>query len=216
MRGVEPIRVVERTATKTLGAWDVIATRIVTVRGKVQLTSVVLDIGRELAGEILGILSRTKARAPAMAGDVFGAADPALRARLEAPRFDPPLQPRDGTPAARYRFMRRVHSRDGQAYCVISIYLDERVFNLAPQRFRQELVIPVLLDLPEVRIAKATQRLTIGTAGLDAARVLDISNHAPVAQIRRVFCGPDGTVIYVGELVYRGDYIRWDVDLLER
>ena len=84
VRGGEPIRVVERTATKTLVAWDVIATRIVTVRGKVQLTSVVLDIGRELAGEILGILSRTKARAPAMAGDVFGAADPALRARLEA------------------------------------------------------------------------------------------------------------------------------------
>lgn len=84
VRGGEPTRVIERTATKTLVAWDVIAARIVTVRGKVQLTSVVLDIGRELAGEILGILNRTKARAPAMAGAVFGAMDPALRARLEA------------------------------------------------------------------------------------------------------------------------------------
>jgi hypothetical protein len=84
VRGGEPVRVIERTATRTLVSWDVIATRIVTVRGKVQLTSVVLDIGRELAGEILGLLCRTRDRAPAMAADLFGAADPALRARLEA------------------------------------------------------------------------------------------------------------------------------------
>lgn len=84
VRGGEPVRVIERTATKTLVAWDVIATRIVTVRGKVQLTSVVLDIGRELAGDMLGLLSRTRDRAPAMAAEVFGVADPALRARLEA------------------------------------------------------------------------------------------------------------------------------------
>ncbi|MGH8707735.1 MAG: hypothetical protein ACREVD_06715 [Burkholderiales bacterium] len=37
---------------------------------------------------------------------------------------------------------------------------------------------------------------------------------APVAEIRRVFCGPDGTVIYLGELAYRGDFIRLDIDLL--
>jgi hypothetical protein len=88
VRGGEPTHVIERTATKTLVAWDVIATRIVMVRGKAQLTSVVLDIGRELAEDILGILSRTRDRAPAMAADLFGAADPALRAGLEAEMAD--------------------------------------------------------------------------------------------------------------------------------
>ena len=44
--------------------------------------------------------------------------------------------------------MRRVHSRDGEPYCVISIYLDERVFRMAPARFRRETVVPVLLELP--------------------------------------------------------------------
>jgi GntR family transcriptional regulator len=29
-----------------------------------------------------------------------------------------------------------------------------------------------------------------------------------------VICSPDGTVIYLGELTYRGDYIRMDMDLL--
>jgi hypothetical protein len=84
VRGGEPVRVIERTATKTLVAWDVIAARIVTVRGKVQLTSAVLAVERGLAEEMLGIFGRTRSRATGMAADIFGAADPALRARLEA------------------------------------------------------------------------------------------------------------------------------------
>ena len=84
VRGGDPIRVTERTATKTLVAWDVIACRIVTVRGVVQMTAAVLSIDRDLAEEILGLLRRTQSRAPAMAARTFGAADPALRARLEA------------------------------------------------------------------------------------------------------------------------------------
>ena len=44
----------------------------------------------------------------------------------------PHLEPGDGKPAPRYHFLRRVHSRGDEAYCVISIYLDERVFRLDP------------------------------------------------------------------------------------
>lgn len=84
VRGGEPVRVTERTASKALVAWDVIGVRIVTVRGVTQLTSVVLDVGRELAEGILDVLTRTQARAPAMAVDLLGDADPALRARLES------------------------------------------------------------------------------------------------------------------------------------
>ncbi len=84
VRGGDPVRVSERTATKTLVAWDIVATRIVTVRGVVQMTGAVLPIGRELAEDMLGLLRRTKARAPGMAAETFGAANPALRARLEA------------------------------------------------------------------------------------------------------------------------------------
>lgn len=84
VRGGDPVRVIERNATKTLVAWDIIATRIVTVRGKVQMTSAVLSVDRDLAEDMLGLLRRTKARAPGMAAETFGAADPALRTRLEA------------------------------------------------------------------------------------------------------------------------------------
>ena len=84
VRGGDPIRVTERTATKTLVAWDVIACRIVTVRGVGQMTAAVLSIDRDHAEEILALLRRTQSRAPAMAARTFAAADPNLRARLEA------------------------------------------------------------------------------------------------------------------------------------
>lgn len=126
----------------------------------------------------------------------------------------PRLEPGEGTPAPSYRLLRRVHASDRQPTSVISAYLDERVFRLAPRRFRKELIIPVLMDLPQVRIGSARQILTIGTAGAEAATVLNIAASAPVAEVRRVFCDPDGTVIYLGELTYRGDFIRVDMDLL--
>jgi hypothetical protein len=88
VRGGDPVRVSERTATKTLVAWDIIATRIVTVRGVVQMTGAVLPIDRDLAEDMLGLLRRTKARAPGMAAETFGAASPVLRARLEAELAD--------------------------------------------------------------------------------------------------------------------------------
>jgi len=88
VRGGDPVRVVERTATKTLVAWDIVATRIVTVRGLVQMTGAVLPIGRDLAEDMLGLLRRTKARASGMAAETFGTANPAWHTRLEAELAD--------------------------------------------------------------------------------------------------------------------------------
>ncbi len=125
----------------------------------------------------------------------------------------PRLDPKDGIPAPKYRFMRRVHSRDGEAYCVISIYLDERVFRMAPTRFRRETVVPVLLELPKVKIATARQTLAIGSADVDVAGHLMVPVNTPVAEVRRVCTDPSGTVIYLGEVTYRGDYIHLEMDL---
>lgn len=88
VRGGDPIRVTERTATKTLVVWDMIAARIVTVRGVVQMTGTVLPINRDLADDILGVLRRATSRARGVAAETIGDADPALRARLEAELAD--------------------------------------------------------------------------------------------------------------------------------
>lgn len=126
----------------------------------------------------------------------------------------PRLSEKDGAPAPSYVYMRRVHLRDGAAYCVISIHLDERVFRLAPARFRNEVMIPILTSLPGVEIAHAHQTLTIGVADPETAARLNMAVNAPVADVRRVLRGPDGTVIYLGEVTYRGDMVRLEMDLV--
>jgi GntR family transcriptional regulator len=128
-------------------------------------------------------------------------------------RTDAPLLPEDGKAAAHYVFMRRVHSRNDRPYCVISIYLDEKVFRKYPKRFRKETVIPILKDMRDPAISSARQTLTIGTADLEAAKLLQIPLNSPVAEVRRVFTAADNTVIYLGEVTYRGDFVRIDMDL---
>lgn len=124
-----------------------------------------------------------------------------------------PLAPGEGTPAEQYVYMRRVHSREGQPYCVIDIYLDERIFRRHPKRFRQETVIPLLAAMKEGGIAHAHQVLTIGSADLDTARQLRVPVNAPVALVRRVFTDAAGRVIYLGNVTYRGDFIHLEMDL---
>lgn len=128
-------------------------------------------------------------------------------------RTDAPLRPEEGKAAAHYVFMRRVHSRDGRPYCVISIYLDEEIFRKHPKRFRKETVIPILKDMRDPEISSARQTLTIGTADLEVAKLLQVPLNSPVAEVRRVFTSADRTVIYLGEVTYRGDFVRIDMDL---
>ncbi len=126
----------------------------------------------------------------------------------------PRLSDKDGSPAPSYVHMRRVHLRAGTPYCVIAIFLDARVFKLAPKRFRREVMIPILASLPGVTIAWAHQTLTIGSADPETAAHLGIAMGAPVANVRRVFLTPDGTVLYLGEVTYRGDLVQVEMDLV--
>ena len=124
-----------------------------------------------------------------------------------------PLRPEDGTPAERYVFMRRVHSKQGQPYCVINIYLDERIFRKNAKRFRSETVIPILNAMGDSVVAHAHQVLTISTADMDVARLLQVPVNAPVAEVRRVFTDAAGRVVYLGEVTYRGDFIQLQMTL---
>lgn len=118
-----------------------------------------------------------------------------------------------GKAAERYTFMRRVHHRDGHPYCVINIYIDERIFNRNPKRFRNEVVIPLLTSMPRVKIAAAHQVLTINAADMEVAALLELPLNAPVAEVTRTFQDDRGTLIYLAHATYRGDAIRLEMDL---
>jgi GntR family transcriptional regulator len=127
----------------------------------------------------------------------------------------PRLDEGEGVPANGYVHMRRVHSRGGERYCLVSIYIARQIFDQAPGRFRGELAIPLLLDLPDIEIGRARQTLDIAAADVDVARSLGIPVNAPIAEVRRLFVAPDDTILYVAEASYRGDYIHLEMDLLQ-
>jgi GntR family transcriptional regulator len=113
---------------------------------------------------------------------------------------NPVLTEKDGIAATKYYYLRRVHSRNGERYCVISIYIDHRVFRRAANRFRRELALPVLTSLK-------------GLKHVETSRLLGIPLNAPAGEVRRVMCAPDHTVIYLAEVNYRGDYIHLEMNL---
>src|SRR5712692_1220981 len=63
VRGGEPVRITERTATRTLKQWDRIAARVVTVRGDAVIAGGVLAFGHDLAETLLKSLRRIHKRA---------------------------------------------------------------------------------------------------------------------------------------------------------
>lgn len=125
----------------------------------------------------------------------------------------PKASEEEGRLAEDYFHMRRVHTRDGTRYCVISLYIDASVFRREEQRFRSELVLPVLFALPDLAIAHARQRVTIAKCDAETAAMLDYPFGDPVAKVRRILTRPDDSIIYIADVVYRGDCIRFDMDM---
>ena len=68
VRGGEPVRVFERSATRSLSQWDRIAARVVTVLGKTQISGAVLPFSHPLAKEAVASIERVRKKARAEAG----------------------------------------------------------------------------------------------------------------------------------------------------
>jgi GntR family transcriptional regulator len=128
---------------------------------------------------------------------------------------DAGLRPDDGAPAPVYRYMRRLHRVDGVPYAVIDLWLDRRCYDRAPHEFDRRMVIPLIEKAGGVRVRRSRQTLRIGTADLTVAALLDIPVNAPVGVVRHVLQDDQGTVVYVGEVIYRGDLVSLET-VIER
>lgn len=120
----------------------------------------------------------------------------------------------DGNSSGRYRTMRRLHSRDGVPYLVSSFYLSEDVFKKVPAgRFLKESSLPILRDVLQEDIGSAHQVLTIGSADVETASLLNVPINAPVAQVTRLVGDKSGRCVYAGYGIYRGDSVRLEIAL---
>ena len=69
---------------------------------------------------------------------------------------------------------------------------------MAPDRFRNEVVLPVLYSLPDVEIAGGRQTMHIRRADVEVAACLEVSADEPVADVRRVLTAPGGLLVGEG------------------
>ena len=119
-----------------------------------------------------------------------------------------------GTAASKYHKLRRMHSRDDQRYCVITLYIAKNIFDRHEAALRANLALPVLFDDPNLHIDTARQSLIGTKCDMEKADLLDLPVGEPMAEVRRILCERDGTICYLADVIYRGDYIRLDMDLL--
>ena len=63
-------------------------------------------------------------------------------------------------------------------------------------------------------IARAHQTLSVGAADVETARHLRLPLNAPTVEARCVVTDRRGVAIYVGEIIYRGDVVHLDIELI--
>ena len=75
-------------------------------------------------------------------------------------------------------------------------------------------LLPVLFDDPDLHVRIARQSLIVSKCDMETATLLDLAVGEPMAEVRRIMCDENDTIIYLADVIYRGDYIRLDMDLL--
>lgn len=67
--------------------------------------------------------------------------------------------------------------------------------------------------MPDVRIARAHQKLRISVADVETSKLLGVPLNSAVGEVVRVFNDTKGRVMYLAEITYRAEYIRFQMEL---
>jgi len=91
VRGGEPVRVVEHSASRTLKPWDRIATRVLKVRGKTVISGGVLAFDHPTSDALIAAIHRTAERVPREAAALLDEHRHELEGRLDLAALEGPL-----------------------------------------------------------------------------------------------------------------------------
>lgn len=114
-----------------------------------------------------------------------------------------------GTLAPSYRHLRRLHWRDGKAFLVADLFIDERVcHHIEESAYSQLTAMRMAADIPGQKIVDAHQVASIGAADLETSTSLNIPIGAPVGKVKRFAVNEVGDIILVVDGNYRGDMVK--------
>ncbi len=125
----------------------------------------------------------------------------------------PRLDEGQGKPAAAYVFQRSVQSRGDQPHSVVNLHLAKDLYESDPRAFRSRSALGTIAAM-NIEVKGAHQTLVIGTADTQTASLLALPLNAPIVETHCVVVDQAGIAIYVADVIYRGDVIKLDIDLL--
>ncbi len=126
----------------------------------------------------------------------------------------PPVEASIGVSAQSYRHLRRRHWRDGVAFLLADVFVEESWAKRIPAKaFTTKSALKLIADTRGGRIGDARQILTIGAADPETSALLGLALNAPVAHVRRVAMDESKTIVLLADGIYRGDVVRLDMKL---
>ena len=127
----------------------------------------------------------------------------------------PRLGPGDGKAADAYVFLNTLQKRANAPFALARVHVAKHVFDRAPDAFRSRIALSVVSSMKNLAITRAWQTLEVAAADPETARLLNVPLDAPIAKARVVVTGRDNIVLYVGEIIYRGDCVRISIELTD-
>jgi len=127
----------------------------------------------------------------------------------------PQLEIADGKAASSYVRLQSVQYRNDDPYSSANVLLARQVFDLDPARFKNAAALVTIAGLSEVGLRDAHQTLTIGSADPVLADVLKIPIGSPTVNAHCVVVDDNDVAIYVGDIIYRSDSIKLQINLLD-
>lgn len=124
------------------------------------------------------------------------------------------IDPEDGRAAEAYEFFKSVQLKGNEPYAVASVHVAKHIHDRAPAAFRKRVALAVIAEMKNLNISRAHQTFCIGAADLETAIHLEIPLNAPTAEARCVVTDADGVLIYSGDIIYRGDMVKLNIELL--
>jgi GntR family transcriptional regulator len=125
-----------------------------------------------------------------------------------------PELPHDiGRAADSYRRLLRRHSRAMKAFLVAEVYIASDLASLIPAEALTTTTAMRLTSYLPGTVSKAQQTVTIGSADMQVASILDIELNAPICLVDRSVADKQGRIVLASKGIYRGDLVRMDMRL---
>lgn len=124
------------------------------------------------------------------------------------------VDPESGRPAKSYEYFKSVQLKGNEPYGVASVHVAKHIHDRDPNGFRKRVALAVINEMTGLKIGRAHQTLRIAATDVETALQLKVPLNTPTAEAHCVVTDADGTVIYVGDIIYRGDRVVLDIELL--